>query len=46
MHGDGTFTYKDGNQYVGHYWEDRKEGYGELYYSNGDIYKGYWKDGK
>ena len=32
-------------RYVGAWFEGKRDGYGETTYSNGDTYKGYWKDG-
>ena len=46
MHGEGTFTWKDGRKYEGAYIHDKKEGYGAFYWPNGKVYKGNWKDGK
>ena len=30
MHGKGFFLWPDGKKYSGQYYEDKKEGYGEL----------------
>ena len=35
--------YDDG-EYKGEMENDKREGYGEFHYKNGDIYKGYWKN--
>ena len=36
------FTWADGNVYQGNYMNDLKEGYGELEYTDGRVYKGKW----
>ncbi len=44
--GQGTFTYADGNKYVGE-WKDGKEnGKGNATSPDGSKYVGEWKDGK
>eukprot|EP00356_Strombidium_inclinatum_P013902 CAMPEP_0170499990 /NCGR_PEP_ID=MMETSP0208-20121228/33341_1 /TAXON_ID=197538 /ORGANISM="Strombidium inclinatum, Strain S3" /LENGTH=196 /DNA_ID=CAMNT_0010777803 /DNA_START=521 /DNA_END=1110 /DNA_ORIENTATION=+ len=34
-----------GSKYKGNYVNDVKQGYGEMYWSDGSIYRGYWEDG-
>ena len=46
MHGNGTFTWKDGRKYQGEYFQDKKHGYGEFDWPDGRKYKGEWKNGK
>jgi hypothetical protein len=46
MHGQGTFSWKDGRQYKGSYINDEKHGQGEFCWPNGKMYKGEWKHGK
>jgi hypothetical protein len=46
MHGSGTFQWADGRQYVGKYFEDKKEGEGVLTWPDGRRYEGPWKAGK
>lgn len=31
---------------MGEYRDDKKEGYGEFFWPDGRVYKGYWKGGK
>jgi hypothetical protein len=45
MQGKGVFHYPDGQIYTGSYVKDKKEGYGELMFPNGNGYKGGWKQG-
>jgi hypothetical protein len=33
-------------EYAGNWVNDRKDGYGTLYYKNGEVYDGEWFDGK
>ena len=42
MHGSGTFTFANGNEYVGEFVEDAKEGRGSLQYIDGERYDGEW----
>ena len=42
----GTFTFSSGEQYVGEYKNDIRNGKGTLTYANGNKYVGDWKDGK
>ena len=45
MHGQGTYTYADGNIYEGEWNNDNKHGYGIHTWTDGDIYEGAWKNG-
>ena len=45
MHDKGEHYWPDGRKYIGHYREDKKEGYGEYFWNDGKIYKGFWKSG-
>lgn len=41
--GQGTFYYRDGGYYDGHWKENMMNGYGKLFYDNGKIaYEGQW----
>jgi osmotically-inducible protein OsmY len=41
----GTFTYSNGDRYVGEYKNRQQNGQGTYTYANGDKYVGEWKDG-
>lgn len=42
--GFGVYTWADGKKFEGMYHEDKKEGYGEYYDTDGaPIYKGQWQ---
>jgi len=43
---EGNINNINYRKYNGNYVNDKKEGYGEFYWPDGRIYKGYWKDGK
>jgi hypothetical protein len=44
-HGQGTYTWSNGDVYVGSFKNGKKEGAGELTIKKGDkVIKGYWKD--
>jgi hypothetical protein len=45
-HGQGTYTWADGENYVGEYKNDKKHGQGTYTYAKGDKYVGEWKNGK
>eukprot|EP00930_Biecheleria_cincta_P034348 TRINITY_DN23751_c0_g1_i1.p1 TRINITY_DN23751_c0_g1~~TRINITY_DN23751_c0_g1_i1.p1 ORF type:complete len:1257 (-),score=207.81 TRINITY_DN23751_c0_g1_i1:177-3947(-) len=50
-HGLGTYTYAGGSheiykQYSGQWREDKKHGYGVLFYRNGGVYVGQWIDNR
>ena len=42
--GQGTFTYSNGDQYLGEFKDGKKHGQGNYAFSNGDKYFGEWKD--
>ena len=44
MHGNGIYTFKNGNMYVGELKMGVFEGKGKLIYKNGDFYEGNWLD--
>ena len=46
MHGQGTFTWKNGNVYNGNWERDLMNGHGKYTYANGNIYEGQWLNGK
>ena len=39
MNGKGIFTYPNGNKYDGDFVSNLKEGYGTLFYANGEKYE-------
>ena len=39
-----TIDYPDGNKYHGEMLNDKRYGYGIMYFANGDKYEGLWKD--
>jgi len=43
--GQGTFTYPDGQKYVGRWKDDKRNGQGTSTYPDGGKYVGRWKDG-
>jgi hypothetical protein len=43
-HGQGTYTYYNGDKYVGEYMNGKKNGQGTYTYANGTIRKGLWKN--
>jgi hypothetical protein len=46
-HGIGRLVYSDGGYYEGKWVNDSMEGYGQLYYSNGNLaYEGFWRNDK
>ena len=46
FHGQGTYTYANGDQYVG-WWEfSMRNGRGTLTYANGDQREGIWGEGE
>ena len=45
-HGKGSYTYANGDKYVGHFDEGLFHGYGVFSYQNQDSYAGYWKAGQ
>ena len=44
--GIGTYTYSNGNKYIGEWKDDKQHGQGTFISANGDKYVGEWKDGK
>jgi hypothetical protein len=42
--GLGTYTYANGNKFVGKYRDGKKEGSGVLYYIDGTVEEGYWEN--
>jgi hypothetical protein len=40
FHGDGIFSYNNGDVYEGEFRNSKKNGYGVYSYFNGDEYKG------
>ena len=42
----GTYTYADGDKFVGEYKDDKRNGQGTYTYANGDKYVGEYKDDK
>ena len=42
----GTYTFADGEKYVGEFQDDKKHGQGTYTYANGDKYVGEHQDGK
>ena len=42
---EGTYTYANGDKYVGEYKDDKKHGQGTYTYADGAKYVGEWKDG-
>jgi len=42
----GTYTFADGDQYVGEWKDNNRHGQGTYTYANGDKYVGEYKDGK
>ena len=46
MHGHGKFNWPDGNEYVGEFIKDKKQGKGVFKWADGRIYDGTWLEGK
>ena len=44
VNGYGTYTYANGDKYVGEYKDDKRNGQGTYTYANGDKYVGEYKD--
>jgi hypothetical protein len=44
--GQGTYTWSDGNKYVGEYKDDKRHGQGTYTYASGNKYAGEFKDNK
>ena len=45
-YGQGTYTFSNGDKYVGEFKDDLRNGQGTYTFSNGNKYVGEWKDGK
>ena len=46
LHGQGTYTWADGDNYVGEFKGGKQHGQGTYNYANGEKYVGEWQDGK
>ncbi len=46
MHGQGTYTYANGDKYIGEWKDNRRNGQGTYTYANGDKYIGEYKNSK
>ena len=46
LNGEGTYTWANGNKYVGEHKYDKKHGQGTMTYADGTIEKGLWENGK
>ena len=44
MDGQGTYTYPNGDKYVGEFSKGKKDGSGKLYFEDGTIYYGNFKN--
>ena len=44
--GQGSYTWPDGNKYVGEYTEGKQEGQGVVTWADGTRFEGAWKDGR
>ena len=44
-HGHGTYTFSDGDKYIGEYQHGEKHGQGTYIYNYGDKYEGGFKNG-
>jgi len=40
MEGEGKLTMPNGDRYTGHFMKSKKHGFGECFYSTGDVYAG------
>lgn len=45
-HGHGIYTWPDGRQYEGEYYNDKKHGFGIYTWADGRRYEGNWEHGK
>jgi hypothetical protein len=43
--GKGVYTFSNGDQYKGEYYDNRRHGKGIYNYANGGVYEGEYKDG-
>ena len=46
MNGCGTFLWKDGKKYIGHFKDDLRDGEGTFFFPDGRRYEGTWLRGK
>ena len=46
VNGQGTYTYADGDKYVGEWKDDKKNGQGTYTSADGRIKKGLWENGE
>jgi hypothetical protein len=46
QNGQGTYTFTNGDKYVGEFKDSKRNGQGTYSYANGDMYVGVFKDGK
>jgi hypothetical protein len=46
MHGQGTYTWANGDKYVGGWKDNKKYGQGTLTYTDGTVKEGLWKNDK
>ncbi len=44
--GQGEMLYANGDRYAGEWKNDMMEGYGEYHFFFGDVYRGYFMEGK
>ncbi len=43
--GSGIQIWRSGNFYKGQFFNDKRQGYGEMYWVEGSYYKGMWDSG-
>ena len=43
--GTGIYSWASGNFYKGEFFNDKRQGYGEMYWVNESFYKGMWHEG-
>lgn len=46
MHGYGTYVWRDGREYKGEFYNDKKHGNGIFRWADGKVYNGEWSNGK
>ena len=46
MHGNGTFTWANGDQYIGEFQNGNQHGQGSFTHADGTVKKGIWEKGK
>jgi hypothetical protein len=44
MHGQGTFTYEDGEVYFGEFFRDQRQGMGTYRFASGDVFEGEYRE--